>query len=405
MRLSPFKALRPAPDAAARVAAPPYDVVTAAEARLLTAGNPHSFLHVTRAEIDMPEEADPASEAVYAQGRRTLDSLRRERVLIEDPAPSLYIYRLELGAHVQHGVAACLDIEDYVRQTIRTHEKTRQDKEDDRARHIRILEANTGPVFLLYRRQPAIDALVESVEQGAPLCAFTAADGVRHAVWRAPDPAALQNAFAAVDVCYIADGHHRAAAAVRVGQERRAANPAHTGREEYTRFLGVLFPDNQLRILPYNRAVHDLNGLSAETFLAAVRERFAVREEAAPAPAAPRRASMYTAGRWYGLAWDTPPGADPVSSLDVSVLQDRLLAPVLGIDDPRTSGRIDFIGGIRGHEELARLVDAGRAAVAFSMYPTTVDQLTAIADAGQMMPPKSTWFEPKLRSGLLVHTL
>lgn len=405
MRISPFKALRPGPEAAPRVAAPPYDVVSAAEAKVLAAGNPHHFLHVTRAEIDMPDGTDPACDAVYAQGRRALDELRRSRVLIEERAASLYIYRLELAGHVQHGVAACLDIEDYIRQTIRTHEKTRQDKEDDRARHIRILEANTGPVFLLYRRRAAIDTLIAGIERGEPLCAFTAADGVRHTVWRAPDPLALQQAFAAVDVCYIADGHHRAAAAVRVGQERRAANPAHTGQEEYNRFLGVLFPDNQLRILPYNRAVHDLNGLSTETFLAAVRSRFAVREQAAPAPAAPQRASMYLAGRWYGLAWEVAGDADPVSTLDVSVLQERLLAPVLGIDDPRTSGRIDFIGGIRGHEELARLVDTGRAAVAFSMYPTTVDQLMAIADAGQMMPPKSTWFEPKLRSGLLVHTL
>ena len=272
-------------------------------------------------------------------------------------------------------------------------------------RHIAVLGAQTGLVFLLYPDQAEIDRLVAKIETDPPLYDFTSADGIRHTVWKAADAPALARAFRAVPHCYIADGHHRAAAAVRVAKARQAANPAHTGREEYNRFLGVLFPAAQLQILPYNRAVKDLNGLTPEAILAAVRDRFAVTPNAAPRPAEPGLCSVSLSGAWYSLRLVPDPGADAVSSLDVSVLQDRLLAPVLGIADPRTSSRIDFIGGIRGPDELVKLVDGGKAAVAFSMHPVTVRQLMAISDAGQTMPPKSTWFEPKLRSGLLLHAI
>jgi uncharacterized protein (DUF1015 family) len=309
-----------------------------------------------------------------------------------------------MGEHVQSGVAGVCHIDDYEANIIKKHEKTRRDKEDDRTRLISTINANTGPVFLTYRDSPAIDQLVRQAQETLPIYDFTAPDGVQHTVWRIAAGTELTREFARVPVAYVADGHHRTASAVRVGRERRAASASHTGEEEYNWFLCVLFPASQLQILPYNRAVKDLHGHTREAFLQAVGNAFTMRSPGQPKPSAPGEIRMYIAGQWHDLQWSPTAGADPISQLDVTALQERLLAPILGIDDPRTSQRIDFIGGIRGEDELVRLVDTGRAAVAFSMYPTTVDQLMAIADAGQIMPPKSTWFEPKLRSGLFIHT-
>ena len=406
MKTKPFTALRPAAGVAERLASVPYDVVDTAEARALAAGNSLSFLHVSRPEIDLPDGTDIYSDAVYAQAVRALEGLKGQGALASDPVPSYFAYRQVMGDHAQVGVVTCCHIDDYASDVIRKHEKTRQDKEDDRTRHVLELNANTGPVFLTYRDVEAVDAVVAATMAGAPLYDFTAPDGIRHTVWKvSPDGgASLRALFDAVPVAYVADGHHRAKAAWRAGAERRAANPAHTGEEEYNWFLAVLFPASQLRILPYNRCVADLNGLSPEAFLARVREVFTVAESAPPAPAASRQVSMYMGGRWYGLSWPAF-DADPVAQLDVSVLQERLLGPVLSIGDPRTDRRISFVGGIRGTDELERRVDSGRSAVAFSMAPVTVGQMMAIADAGQIMPPKSTWFEPKLRSGLLVHEI
>jgi uncharacterized protein (DUF1015 family) len=405
MKTHPFRALRPAPGVADRLASVPYDVVDTAEARALGAGNPDSFLHVSRPEIDFPDNTDPHADAVYARGVAALRGLIERGRLVREAAPRYYVYRQVMGAHSQTGVVACCHIDDYANDIIRKHEKTRQDKEDDRTRHALTLNANSGPVFLAYRDTPVLNTLMDGATGMSPLYDFTASDRIRHTVWRVEgDARAWTAAFDQVPVAYVADGHHRAKAAFRAGAERRAANPGHTGQEEYNWFLAVLFPQSHLRILPYNRCVADLNGLTPDAFLKRVGEAFAVTSIDKPAPAAPRQAHMYLAGRWHQLAW-APFQADPVAVLDVSVLQDRLLQPILGIDDPRTSGRIAFVGGIRGTGELVRRVDEGRDAVAFSMFPCAVQQMMDIADAGQIMPPKSTWFEPKLRSGLLVHEL
>jgi uncharacterized protein (DUF1015 family) len=310
-----------------------------------------------------------------------------------------------MGDHVQIGIAALCHIDDYEAGLIKKHEKTRRDKEDDRTRLIGTLSADTGPVFLTYRDQPAVDRIVHDAKQHSPLIDFTAPDGIRHTVWRIEHPTSLVEAFGHVPCAYVADGHHRTASAVRVGKERRAANPQHTGTEEYNWFLAVLFPATQLRILPYNRCVHDLRGHTPATFLTALAGAgFTIEDTSSTAPTAPGEVRMFLANQWHRVAWTPDPLADPISRLDVTVLQDRVLAPLLGIADPRTSKRIDFIGGIRGTGELEQRVKDGRAAIAFSMYPTTVDQLMDIADAGAIMPPKSTWFEPKLRSGLFIHT-
>lgn len=405
MLIKPFAALRPVPEKAAALAAVPYDVVDTAEARALAKGNPDSFLRVSRPEIDLPDSVDIHDDQVYAQGVRALQELQARGVLVREAGERLYVYRQIMGGHSQTGVVACCHIEDYARDIIRKHEKTRKDKEDDRTRHCLELNANSGPVFLTYRDKPALDQLVADVQLGAPLYDFTAVDGVRHTVWRVEgETACWAEAFRQVPLAYVADGHHRAAAAFRAGQQRREANPSHTGNEEYNWFLAVLFPSTQLRILPYNRCVADLNGLTPAAFLEKVKQAFRTEPAAGADPEGPREVRMYLGGAWYKLAWEEF-AADPVGRLDVSVLQDWLLAPVLGIGDPRTNTRISFVGGIRGTGELARRVDSGRDAVAFSMFPTTVSQMMDIADAGQIMPPKSTWFEPKLRSGLLVHTL
>ncbi len=408
MKISPFCALRPVPDLAAKMASLPYDVMDADEARALAADKPMSFLHVVRSEIDFPETTDPHADEVYAKARENLDAWIAGGSLIREAEPACYLYRQTLGTHVQTAVVACCDIDDYANQVILRHEKTRKDKEDDRTRHILETNANTGQVFLTYRDQPAIDQIVDAGCRETPLYDFSAEDGIRHTLWRLPDSVALQAAFQGVEKAYIADGHHRSAASYRAGMARReAAGARHDEAAEYNRFMACLFPASQLKLLPYNRCVTDLNGLDAEDFLSAVASRFTVEAVECPVLSGPCACAMYVAGRWHRLSWQLSPStaSDPVSQLDVSRLQEDLLAPVLGIGDPRTDSRIFFVGGVRGTDALVRNVDAGRAAVAFAMHPTTIGQMMAIADAGQTMPPKSTWFEPKLRSGLLVHTL
>ena len=381
----------------------PYDVVNASEAAALAAGKPRSLLHVDRAEIDLPAKTDPYSAAVYAKANENFLKLQRDGVLGREAGPSLYVYQQQMGDHRQRGLVAVCNVEDYDAELIKKHEKTRKDKEDDRTRLIDTLGANTGPVFLTYRDEATVTALVNVKTQEKPLHDLTAPDGIRHTVWRVAGGEEWIKAFGKVPVTYIADGHHRAASAARVARLRRERNPQHTGAEDYNWFLCVLFPASELKILPYNRIVFDLNGHTPAAFLAKVKTQFGLAENVAPSPTAVGDVSMYFGGKWYGLKCTAEANADPVSRLDVSVLQDKLLAPLLGIDDPRTSKRVDFVGGIRGTGELTKRVDA-EGSVAFSMYPTTVAQLMEIADAGQIMPPKSTWFEPKLRSGFFVHT-
>ena len=405
MRLHPFAAYRPAPGLADRVAAPPYDVVNRAEAAALAAGNPQSFLHVGRPDIDLPADLDPHDERVYAKGRENLERLIREGTLVPESRPSLYLYRQVWQGRAQVGIVGCVHVDDYGRDLIRKHEKTRQDKEDDRTRHVLTLNAHAEPVFLTYRDEPVLDRLAAGVTAGAPLYDFTSDDGVGHTVWRVTDPGPWIAAFGGVPVAYVADGHHRSASAWRAGLERRAANPGHTGDEEYNWFLAVLFPASQLRILPYNRLVRDLNGLTPARFLERLAAVGRVTPAADPVPSRPGTMAFFVDGAWYLLEVDPAriDHGDSIGSLDVSLLQTLVLSPLLGVGDPRTDTRIDFVGGIRGTAELERRVRSGEAALAVSMYPTTLEQLMAVSDAGQIMPPKSTWFEPKLRSGLFVH--
>ena len=402
-----FRALRPPPDRVKEVASVPYDVVNTAEARALAANNPLSFLHVSRPEIDLPDGTDLYSDQVYRKAVDNYEQLTRECPLETEEMPSIYLYRQIMGEHEQIGVVACCSVDEYDQDTIRKHERTRRDKEDDRTRHMLVLRAQTGPVFLTYRASRDIDTMVMETTMANAIFDFTAEDGIEHTVWRVPDPVRFVQAFREISFLYIADGHHRAASAARARAELRELSFGHTGDEEYNFFLAVMFPDDQLRILPYNRVVRDLNGMSADQFLDAVRKNFNVVENASSTPDAPGKWSMYLGGRWYGLtpAADSTAPQGVVESLDVSVLQNRLLDPVLGIKDVRTDKRIDFIGGIRGTEELQKLVDEGKAAVAFSLYPTTIEDLLRVSDAGEIMPPKSTWFEPKLRDGLLIHSI
>jgi uncharacterized protein (DUF1015 family) len=408
MRLNPFRALRPRPDIAAQVAAVPYDVVNRAEAAELARGNPDSFLHVGRSDIDLPEDVDPYDPRIYSRARAALDELIARGTLLRDGGAGLFLYRQVMDGRTQTGVVGCVHVDDYERDVIRKHEKTRQDKEDDRTRHVLTLNANAEPVFLTYRGRPEIDGLVEGISAGSPpLYDFTAPDGVRHTVWTVPDPETLAGAFGGVPVAYVADGHHRSASAWRAGKELRAKNPTHRGDEEYNWFLAVLFPDDQLRILPYNRVVRDLQGQTPAQVLDRLGALGTLNPTRDPSPERSGVFGIYLDGQWYRLELD-PRGidhSDPIASLDVSLLQDRVLAPILGIGDPRTDKRVDFVGGIRGTGELQRRVDSGEMAIAFSLHPTSLEQLMAVSDAGQVMPPKSTWFEPKLRSGLFVHEL
>jgi uncharacterized protein (DUF1015 family) len=405
--IRPFRALRPQAEQAQAVASVPYDVVNTDEARALAEGNPLSFLHVSRPEIDLPPGTDIYSDAVYRKAVENFEKLIATCPLEKESEPSLYLYRLIMGEHEQVGIVACCSIDEYDNSTIRKHERTRRDKEDDRTRHMLMLRAQTGPVFLTYRSRAEIDSRVSAAIEAPSLFDLTAPDRVRHTIWRLSDTDALVKSFESVPLLYIADGHHRAASASRARAELKEQSFAHTSKEDYNYFLTVIFPDSQVQILAYNRTVHDLNGLSKEQFLDEVRQQFTVTENAKPEPEKRGEWSMYLDGKWYGLqlspASTLPAGT--VAQLDVSILQDRLLDPILGIKDVRTDKRIDFIGGLRGTKELERLVNEGKAAVAFSLHPTTVEELLMVSDANEIMPPKSTWFEPKLRDGLLIHTI
>jgi uncharacterized protein (DUF1015 family) len=399
----PFRALRPTSDSAPRIASVPYDVVSTEEARALVAGNPSSFLRVTRSEVDLPPETNPYDAQVYGRAARNLEDLRKQAPLVLEAEPSLYLYRLRMGLHEQIGVAGCFSLDEYDRDLVKKHERTRKDKEDDRTRHITELRAQTGLVFLTYRASATIDDLVKKYAAAAPLYDFVAPDGIAHTVWAISpmESRRLVDAFASLPALYIADGHHRAASAARA----RDAAHGEADSVESARFIGVAFPDTQVQILPYNRLVRDLAGATPDAFLAEVR-RYVTVEDGSPTPARSGEVSMFLAGRWYRLILPKPaPGTSPADALDVAVLDRILLGPVLQIGDVRTDKRIDFVGGARGTAELERRVSAGDAAVAFSLYPVSVEDLMAIADAGGIMPPKSTWFEPKLRDGLLVHLI
>ena len=400
----PFAALRPVAKAAAAVAAVPYDVVNSEEARALAAGNPLSFLHVSRPEIDLPQGTNPYADAVYERAAKNFTRLKGDAPLVIEEVPSFYLYRLHMGSHVQTGMAACYSIDEYDRDLIKKHEKTRPEKEDDRTRHMLAVGAQTGPVFLTYRASKAVDSIVARVVQQPPLFDFTAADGVRHEVWQAPaaENQAIVDAFARIDCLYIADGHHRAASAARARQalSPKAAAPSAALESEADRVMAVAFPDNQMQVLPYNRVVTDLRGLAPAAFLDALKGKLSVREGGPATPSGKGTVAMYLDGAWHTIAMPSDDDA-----LDVDLLQSAILEPLLGIGDVRTDKRIDFVGGIRGTAELEQLVNAGKFAVAFSLYPVSVSDLMRIADAGGIMPPKSTWFEPKLRDGLLSHLI
>lgn len=407
----PFAALRPAPGRAADVIAPPYDVVTTDEARARAAGRPWSFLHVSKPEIDLAPGTDPYSPAAYAKAAENLARMLHTGVLVRDPAPAYYVYRVASGDHVQTGLVAAASVAAYEANRIRRHEHTRPDKEDDRVRHMQALNAQTGPVLVVYPPAPEIDALLADAARGAPDTDAALDDGSRHSIWPIHDAdrsARLSALFDAVPALYIADGHHRSAAASRVAAARRAAHPRDTGDASHEWFLTVAFPHHQLRILDYNRVVRDLGGLSLDAFLERLREKFTIAvSDTAVRPARHGEFGLYARGRWHRLRLRTELAevADPAQHLDVSLLTDHVLAPILGIGDLRTDARIDFIGGGRGLAELERRVDSGTMAAAFALYPTRMEDLMAVADANEVMPPKSTWFDPKLADGLVSHVL
>lgn len=409
IRIHPFRAIRPAPDHTETVASVPYDVVNRTEAAQLADGNPESFLHVVRSEIDLPSDVEPYDDRVYEKAAENFNRFRADGVLIQDETPCLYLYRQIMGNRSQVGLVACCHIDDYENNLIKKHEKTRQAKEDDRTRHVLAINANSGPVFLTYRREDEIDNRIENaMRTHQPVYDFTALDGVRHTVWNITETSPIVRAFQAVSCAYVADGHHRSASAWRAGQQKRDANPDHTGDEEYNWFLCVLFPDEQLSILPYNRVISDMNGLTVEQAVEQLKSVGSVRPTNEPVPDRSGTFCFYFGnGRWYRVAVndDLIDRDDPIASLDVAILQDRILGPIFAIGDPRTDDRIDFVGGIRGTAELEKRVDQDCFAAAVSMYPTSIDQLLCVADADLVMPPKSTWFEPKLRSGLFAHSL
>jgi len=409
--VAPFRAVRPQRQHVKEVASYPYDVIDSREARLLVRDNPKSFLRIVKSEVDFPDDTAADREEVYDRAQQNLCTFLREGTLFQDEKACLYIYRQGMGGHLQYGVVGCVDVADYESGVIKRHELTRKDKEADRTRHIDRVNAQTGPLYLAYRASKTIDGIVAKITAGDPEYDFTADNGITHSAWVVDDGdaiAQIRQGFARLDSLYIADGHHRIAAAAIVARMRRKANPAHDGTEEYNRTMAVIFPHDQLRIMDYNRVIRDLDGLDEETFIGKVRERFAVSGDfSRRSPERRGEFGMYLKGTWYRLRVKKGDIAtdDPVAALDVSLLQNNLLGPVLGIGDPRSDGRIAFVGGIRGMDELERLVDSGEYAVAFSLYPTTMDQIMRIADSGKTMPPKSTWFEPKLRSGIFVHLL
>ncbi|MFO7604613.1 MAG: DUF1015 family protein [Gammaproteobacteria bacterium] len=407
--IRPFAGLRPRPEFAADVVAPPYDVLSTAEARARAAGRPRSFLHISKPEIDLPEDTDPHDDRVYAKGAENLQALVEGQILQRDEQAYYYIYRLNMQGHIQTGLVAIASVADYDTNRIRKHEFTRPDKEDDRVRQIDALNAQTGPVFLTYRHDRQVDQVIAAACQAAPTYDLTADDGVQHTLWVLKDPQAIDSitkSFDQMSCLYIADGHHRSAAASRVAALRRQQGAAADDGTQY--FLSVIFPDNQMQILDYNRVITDLNGLDKDRFLQAVRQAFTLETSAtAVKPTASGQYGMYLEGQWYRLTIlpELIPAHDPVGRLDVSLLQNHLISPVLGITDPRRDKRIDFVGGIRGLAELEKRVNSGDMVVAFALYPTAMADLMAVADAGEVMPPKSTWFEPKLADGLVSHVL
>lgn len=408
--IKPFRCIRPSKEAASAVAALPYDVYDRKEAKEIVKKNPLSFLAVDRAETQFEDGKNPYAPEVYEQAARTLKRWQQEGILTEDESPFYYLYELVMEGRAQTGIVACASVDDYSCGVIARHENTREEKEQDRICHVDVTNAHTGPIFLAYRSQEELNGLVALEKKKTPLYDFISEDGICHRVWKIEDPQKaeeIHRIFSGIPRVYIADGHHRAASAVKVAAMRREANPSWTGNEEFNYFLSVLFPDDQLMIMPYNRVVQDLNGLTREEFLKKTERYFVVTERGRKAfsPEQKGQVGMYLDGSWYQL--DARPEIctdDPVKGLDVSILQDRILGPLLGIGDPRTDSRIRFVGGIRGLSELERLVGSG-AAVAFSMYPTSIRELFEVADAGLLMPPKSTWFEPKLRSGLFIHAI
>jgi uncharacterized protein (DUF1015 family) len=407
--IKPFTGLRPAPGRADDVVAPPYDVMNADEAREMVEGRPWSFLHISRPEVDLPQGTDPYSSDVYAKAAENLQNMIKEGVLVRDPSDSYYVYRLTMGSHVQTGLVAAASVEAYDADRIKKHEFTRPVKEDDRVRQVEALNAQTGPVFLVYKANQVVDELLKKVSSNPADVDVTAKDDVRHEIWVMSDAeqvATLTAAFDAMQAIYVADGHHRSAAGSRVGNSKKAENAGHTGSESYNYFLSVVFPHDQMQILDYNRVVKDLNGLSKQEFLEKIAERFDIETSSDQVkPSREAEFGMYLDKQWYKLVLKGDVPADPVARLDVSLLADNLIDPLLGISDPRRDTRIDFVGGIRGLGGLEKRVDSGEWAVAFALYPTTMEALMAVADAGEVMPPKSTWFEPKLADGLVSHVL
>ena len=409
--IRPFAGLRPAPERAAAVAAPPYDVLNTAEARIRAAGKPWSFLHISKPEIDLPEGTDPYAPEVYAKAAENLTRMLEQGVLRRDAKPCYYVYRLTMGEHEQTGLVAAASVAEYDANRIRRHELTRPDKEDDRVRQIEALNAQTGPVMVAYPSAPNVDAMLAQAAQGVPDDDITTRDGIRHTIWVIPDSSTIQaltRAFDCLPALYIADGHHRSAAASRVAAARRSANPGRMGEESYDYFLAVIFPHHQMQILDYNRVVADLNGMTEGTLLARLSESFDVEPcTQAVAPAKSGEFGLYLPHRWHRLALRPSliPVHDPIARLDVSLLSEYVLDPLLGIKDLRRDKRIDFVGGIRGLSELEKRVDGGEMSAAFTLFPTPMADLMAVADSGQVMPPKSTWFEPKLADGLVSHVL
>ena len=409
--IRPFPGLRPAANRASDVAAPPYDVLSTDEARVRAESKPWSFLHISKPEIDLPAGTNPYAPEVYAKGAENLNKMLTEGILARDSAPCYYAYRIIMGSHSQTGLVAAASVADYDTNRIRKHEFTRPDKEDDRVRQIDALNAQTGPVLLAYPAAPEVDAILAATTSATPDVDVTAEDGISHTIWVIRDSATLAKltaAFDAMHAIYIADGHHRSAAASRICAARKAANPQHNGEESYNYFLSVIFPHHQMKIMDYNRVVIDLNGLDSAAFLKRISEQFSVQASATQVkPTKPNEFGLYLPGQWYRLEIrpDLIPSADPVARLDVSLLQNHLITPVLGISDPRRDKRIDFVGGIRGLDELEKRVNSGEMAAAFALFATRMEDLMAVADAGEVMPPKSTWFEPKLADGLVSHVL
>jgi len=413
VKIKGLRGIRPRKELAKEIASLPYDVLNSAEARSLAAGNPHSFLHIVKSEIDLPEDIDPYAEEVYRQAAKNLNNMLKKNWLIQDDQECIYVYRQIMVEHQQYGLVVDASVGDYLEGKIRIHELTREDKERDRFNHVKFTNANTGPVFLTYPAVKQIDDIVNSATQGKPTYDFIANDGIQHTVWIINNPDSIKlliKHFDRIPITYVADGHHRSKSAAMLGEVRRQSNPEHTGKEEYNWFLAVLFPHNQLKILDYNRLVKDLNGLSEAEFIAKISKKFEILPVPNHSSAKPKSANnfgMYLKNQWYLLKAKSGTFNldDPIESLDVSILTYNILQPILKIGDLRKDQRIDFVGGIRGLAELEKRVNSNEMAVAFALYPISVTQLMAIADAGQILPPKTTWFEPKLRSGLIIHAL